>query len=668
MIQKDNRNAGPTERRVVKKTTSPSRSHSRPHAPVKKRETGTTTKKQGTKRFARKSAPTVKTSRPTTKKPPVRTAGKKKKGFRKRLNLPLQKPKGKFKISRSTRLKKQEIPKLEDGVLRIVPLGGVEEIGKNMTVIEYGDDIIIVDAGLQFSIEETPGIDFIIPNIKYLEERKEKIRGLFITHGHLDHIGAVPFIMERIGNPPIYSREFGAVMIQKRQEEYPHLAKLNMNIIEGHESMSIGKNFKISTFPISHTIPDSMGLVIGTPHGDIVFIEDVRVDNIDGVPTEEEVEQYKQFKDREILLLTMDSTSIEKPGFSLSESVVVKNIDKIIKESTGRLIIGTFASQVERIISIIELADKYGKKVVVEGRSMKSNVEIIKQLKLLKTKNLIPADDMANYPPHKIVMLATGAQGEEFAALMRISNKTHRHISLNKTDTVLLSASVIPGNEYAITKLKDNLYRQEAKIITYRDSDVHASGHGNREELGWIHKQINYKYFLPVHGHHFMLRQHAEMSQKLGTPKSNTIIPDNGSIIEIYEKGNKIRILKEKAPAELSMVDGFSVGDIQNVVIRDRQLLAQDGMFVVIANVDSKTGTLRKSPDLISRGFVYLRESQDLLHQARIITKKTIERTAKGMNPLDLDEIKGVLTDEISRFLFQKTAKRPLVIPVIIIV
>lgn len=503
--------------------------------------------------------------------------------------------------------------------------------------------------------------------MKYLIERKSKIRGIFITHGHLDHIGAIPYVIAQLGNPPIYSREFGSLMIRKRQEEFPHLPQLDMRILQENEKLLIGKNFKIETFAISHTIPDTVGFVIETAVGKIVFIEDVRVDNVAGVPTEEEVLQYQRFKGQKILFLTMDSTSVEKPGFSISEDVVVKNIEKIIKDAPGRLVIGTFASQVERIMSIIDISARYGKKVAVEGRSMKNNLEIIKQLNLLKdTTNLIGINEISDYPPSKIVMIATGAQGEEYAALMRIANKTHKEIILNKNDTVLLSSSVIPGNEYSTTKLKDNLYRSGAKIITYRDSDIHASGHGNREELGWIHKQIDYKFFMPVHGHHYMLRQHAELSESLGTPKENIAIPDNGSIIEISADGQKLTILKEKAPSSMMTVDGFSIGDVQEVVIRDRKMLAEDGMFVIIASINSKTGKLKKSPDIISRGFVYLRESQDLLQQARLIIKKTVEDTISGMNPINFDLVKSTVTESVSKFLFQKTAKHPVVIPVIL--
>jgi ribonuclease J len=556
------------------------------------------------------------------------------------------------------------VPPIGDNV-RIIPLGGVEEIGKNMTAIECGNDIIVIDAGFQFKDDSTPGIDYILPNTKYLEERKGQIRALFITHGHLDHIGGIPYVIDRIGYPTVYTRQFGAIMIQKRQEEFPHLKPLDIKVITGNETITCG-SMKVRTFPISHTIPDSMGLVITTPLGDIVFIEDVRVDNIKGVPTDEEVEQYKQFAGKEYLLLTMDSTSIEKPGFSLSESVVIENIEKFIKNTAGRLIIGTFASQVERILAIIRASEKYGKKVVVEGRSMKTNIEIIKHLKLLDVKNIIPSEEIGNYPPDKIVMLVTGAQGEEFAALMRMATKQHKYVQLKKTDTVLLSSSIIPTNHAAVVKLKDNLYRTEAKVITYLDSDIHASGHGNRDELKWIHEQIKYRFFVPLHGQHYMLRQHAELAMSIGVPKENIVVPDNGSIIEIYDDGKAIRVLKEKAPSNLVLVDGFAVGDVQEVVIRDRQMLSQDGMFIVFAIIDSQTGRLRKSPDIISRGFVYLRESQDLLRDTRDIIKDTIEETARGMNPLNVEMIKANVTDAVSRHLFQETAKRPVVIPVLL--
>jgi len=550
--------------------------------------------------------------------------------------------------------------------IRVVPLGGVEEVGKNMLAIEIGKDIIIVDSGLQFKDDTTPGIDYLIPNTKYLEDKKDRIRGIFITHGHLDHIGAIPFVLEKLGNPPIYSRQFGAIMILKKMEDFPHLPKPDMRIIDGDEVVTVG-DLRVETFAISHTIPDSMGIIINTHLGDVVIVEDVRVDNIGGIPTQEEVEQYKRFKDRNVLLLTMDSTSIEKPGFSISENVVVENIEKIIKDTHGRLIIGTFASQVERILAIINIADKYGKKVIVEGRSMKSNLEIVKHLELLKTNNVEPVSEIENIPPDKLIMLVTGAQGEEFAALMRMAKGDHKHVKLRKEDTILLSSSIIPTNHASVVKLKDKLYRSDAKIITYLDSDVHASGHGNRDELKWIHEQIPYKFFVPVHGNHYMLKQHGEMAQSLGVPEQNIIVPDNGSIIDINEDGSKIEKLSMRAPHDPVTVDGTAVGTIQDVVLEDRQLLAEAGIFVVVASVQVRTGKLKKSPDIISRGFVYLRESQDLLRKARFITKKIIEdEIAKKKGPVDFDKIKKKISDELSKYLFQETAKQPLVIPVII--
>ncbi len=558
------------------------------------------------------------------------------------------------------------IPPIGDA-LRIVPLGGVEEIGKNMTAIEYGNDIIIVDCGIQFSDDDTPGVDYILPNIKYLEERKDKIRALVITHGHLDHIGAIPFLITRLGNPPIYTREFGALLIKKRQTEFPALAPLDIRIVDASDkSLPITPHFKVRFFGLTHAIPDSTGIIIETPFGDIVNTGDVRVENELGVPVDKEVQQWSMFKDRKVLLFTMDSTGIDKPGFSPSEASILKNIDALIKDAPGRIIIATFASQVERIIEFFNSAKRYGKKVFIEGRSMKTNVDIIKHLNLVDTSDIQPIEDIEKYPPNKVMMIATGAQGEEFAALMRMSNKTHKQIRLQRSDTVVLSSSVIPGNDRAVEKLKDNLFRHDARIITYLDSDVHTSGHGKRGELEWIHKQMPYKYFMPVHGSHFRLKMHAELAANLGCPRENIIVPENGAIIEIRDNGNTFLKLKEKAPSDDMVVEGLNIGDISEVVIRDRKMLAEDGIFVIIALVNTRNGRLKKSPDIIARGFVYLRESQELLSEARNIIKRSIESTTIGSNPINFDAAKNVVTEDISRFLFQKTAKKPIVIPVIL--
>lgn len=559
-----------------------------------------------------------------------------------------------------------DIPKLNKGDIRIIPICGVEQIGANMTAIEYNDQIVIIDAGLGFANEETPGIDYIIPNTKYLEENKDKVKALVITHGHLDHIGGIPYLINKIGNPPIYTREFGALLIKSKATDFPGL-KLDIKTIEAQDGkVKLSEDFQVEFFGLTHSIPDSTGVIIHTPYGGIVSTGDVRVDNIDGKPLPKEIEQYKLFKDKKILMMTMDSTGIPHPGWSVSETQVVETIDKIIKEAPGRVIIASFASQVERLMEFINSARKYGKYIVIDGRSMKTNLGIAEQLKLTDFSHVVPVEEIDDYPPHKVVMIVTGSQGEEFAALMRISNKSHKSIRLTPTDTIVLSSSVVPGNDYSVARLKDNLYRTDAKIITYMDNVVHASGHGKRAELEWIHKQIDYKFFMPIHGNHYMLKMHAELAEELGVPKDNIVVPDNGSIIEITDNGQKIGKLKEKVPAEPIIVDGLSVSDTQHLVIRDRKALAQDGIFVVVVMVSLKTRKVKKSPDLISRGFIYLKENQELLNKTRQIVKKTTEDAAGGSGSIDFDFIKDSISRKVSKFLFQSTGKKPVVIPVVL--
>src|SRR3989339_1119428 len=559
-----------------------------------------------------------------------------------------------------------KIPELGGENIRIIPLGGVEEIGKNMTAFEIGDDIFVVDMGFQFSEDDTPGIDYILPNTKYLEENKSKIRAVLITHGHLDHIGAIPYIMEKIGNPPLYTRSFTSLMIKKRQEEFPHAPAIDFRVVESGERVKIG-NTNISFFAVTHAIPDSMGIIIETPYGDIVHTGDIRLDHVEGNVSEIEEEIFSFFKERNVLLLLSDSTNAENPGFSISEKLVYQNIETVIRETKGRLILSTFASQVERMLKMLEISEKYGKKIVVDGRSMKTNIEVTKAAGLLKTgkDSIITVEQMADYPENKIVALVTGAQGEDFAALMRIANKSHKYIKLTSRDTVLMSSSIVPGNERNVQKLKDNLSRQGAHIIHYKNSDIHSSGHANAEELAWIHAKIHPKFFIPIHGYHYMHRVHADIAKRI-ISEENIIIPDNGMIIEIQDKGQKIVALKENVPKGIIMVDGFSIGNIQEVVLRDRQMLAQDGMFVIIAIIDTANGCLKKSPDIISRGFVYLKESQELLRSTRLVIKKTVEDSIRGMNPINVDFVKDNVTDNVSKFLLQKTAKRPIVIPVIL--
>lgn len=567
--------------------------------------------------------------------------------------------------------KTAHIPDVAPGVIRVIPLGGVEEIGKNMTAIEIGDDIIVIDAGMFFANGETPGIDYVIPNTRYLEERKHKIRALIITHGHLDHIGGVPLVLSRIGNPPVYSRNLTVLMMRKRQAEFPHLPPMNAITVEKNEVITLG-NIKMKFFGVTHTIPDSMGIIIDTPYGWIVNPGDYKLDQIDGIVTESEEEEYKVFDNAKVLLLMTDSTNIENEGFALPEVKVHQGIEAILKrEKNNRIFMAAFASHITRLIRVIEIAEQMGKKIVLEGRSMKANIEIILQAGLLKTQKgtIIPVEDIDKYPPDRILVLITGAQGEEFGGLNRLAQKSNKKLSLKKGDRVILSASVIPGNERAVQKMKDGLSRQGVRIISYRtpgEEFVHATGHGNKEDIKWLHRKINEKFFIPIHGHHYHLELHKELVLELGMAEDHIVVPDNGSIIEITDNGTKIGVRREKAPASPMIVDGFSVGDEQNVVLRDRQLLAEDGMFVIIATVDARTGVLRKSPDIISRGFVYLKESQELLRHTRTLIKRIVETAYKNPGTPNVDAVKNNIAETVGKYLLQKTAKRPLVIPVIL--
>jgi len=563
--------------------------------------------------------------------------------------------------------KTKKIPPLAPGNIRIIPLGGVEEIGKNMTAIEFDGDIIVVDEGLLFPGEDAPGVDYIIPDTTYLEERQAMIRGVVVTHGHLDHIGGIPYLQPKIGNPPIYTSLLTAVMIKKRQEEFPHLPKLNIQVVNHQETLRLGK-LKVRFFETTHTIPDSLGLIIETPYGNIICTGDFKLEHENGQPIKEEVELYQKIAKEKTLLLMPESTNVERPGFSFSEKEVQKNVRDIVEKAKGRVIIGSFASLFERLFYIILACEELGKKVAIEGRSMKTNIEISKELGILKVKKgtLISTEEIDDYPDDRIVILATGAQGDDFAALMRMAQKEHKAVKIRKGDTVLLSSSVIPGNEKSVQKLKDNLSRLGAKIIHYGIANVHSSGHSYQGELAWIERTLKPKFLIPVHGHHHHLRLHADVAAEAGVLEKNIIVPDNGSIIEIEDKGEKIRMLKETAPSHVVMVDGLGTNDVKEVVIRDRQMLAEDGMFVLIAIIDMKTGKVRKSPDIISRGFIYLKESQDMLRHVRMVTKKTIEDATAHMHPLNLDYLKNAVREELGKYLFQKTHKRPIILPVLI--
>lgn len=565
--------------------------------------------------------------------------------------------------------KAPKIPEImDDDTVRVIPLSGVEQIGRNMTIVETKDDIIVFDAGFQFvsAASNAPGIDYILPNTQYLEERKHKIRALVITHGHLDHTGGIPFIIERIGNPPIYTQYLTSLMIMKRQEEFPHMEPIQMNVIKEGESFTVGKT-KLNTFPVTHSIPDAMGVSVETKHGNVVITGDIKITHEDSVPIKEEADVWEGVGKNNNILLVAESTNAEREGWSAPEGKVFYNLEEIIKNATGRMVIGTFASQFERLFSIVGACEKYGKKIVLEGRSMKNNVEIAITADLLSPQKgtFINAGDMGDYPADKVVVLSTGAQGEEFAALMRMATDNHKFIKLSERDTIVLSSSVIPGNEVAVQKLRDNLFRRNVRVVNFRSADVHSSGHGNVGELIWVQQTVKPKFLLTVHGQHSMLKSHMYASVDNGFPRDNIVVPDNGTIMDI-KNGTELTVQKVKAPSDIIMVDGFTVGSRQEVVLRDRQSLSEDGMFVIIATVNTKTGKLRKSPDIISRGFIYLRENQQLLSEARVLIKRTVEKNTEKMNPIDLDLVKDELADIVSGFLMQKTNKNPMVIPVLI--
>ena len=566
--------------------------------------------------------------------------------------------------------KGEAIPEVEEGEYRVIPLAGVEEVGRNMSLIETHEDIIIIDCGYSFESEDLPGVDYILPNTRYLEERKHKIRGLVITHGHLDHIGGIPYIMDRIGNPPIYCRSFSKLMILKRQEEFPDNDPLDIRVVDGSDEIMLG-NTPVRFYEMAHTIPDSMGVIIDTPYGQIINQADFELDHVDGTVSDKEQEVYKKVSEKETLMLMMDSTNIENPGWGVPEWKVHRDLEKIFQRTSGRLIIASFASLIERMARIIELAGKYNRKVILEGRSMRTNVAVAQEAGLIKAPDgiFIQGKEAGDYQPNQILVLATGSQGEEFAALNRMANGTHSHLTFNPQDTIVLSASVVPGNEKAVASLKDGMAASGAEIITSKTTDlhVHASGHGNRGEIRWLHEMLKPKYFMPQHGHRYMLELHKKMVTKdLGMRDDHVIVPENGTVIEIKEEGTKFLKLNQKAAGETLTVDGLSIGDIQNVVIRDREILQSEGIFVIIVAINPKTGKLRKSPDLISRGFVYLRESKELLSETREMVRKIVQDSGKGRKSVNFDYVKSQLTDKVRQHLRQKTGKEPLVIPVVI--
>lgn len=553
----------------------------------------------------------------------------------------------------------------KDDSLRIIPLGGCEEVGRNMTVFEYKNDIIILDMGIQFPEEDMPGIDYIIPNIEYLKGKEKNIRGVIFSHGHLDHIGAAPILLEKLGNPLIIGRDLTLAMIKHKMEDYHKGSSKTAKILKIktiNDKIKLGE-FKIGFFQVEHSIMDAVGVILETPSGTIIHPGDWTLEkDKNNRPVIDYGFLSRLPKPTVLLLESLGAIDVRQ---SSSDEEMKKNLYDLITRAPGRTVIGTFSSQIERIGWILSQAEKLNKKVALDGYSMKMNIEIAKELGYIKVKKhtLININQIDKYPDKEVIVLCTGAQGEGNAVLSRIIAGNHRHFKLRKTDTVILSSSIIPGNERSIQKLKDNLYRQCDNVIHGNIMDIHVSGHGNREDIKFMLKSIRPDYFMPVYANHYMLKEASKLAESIGFKKENIFVPDNGSVIRINKKTAKMD--EKKVPANYVFVDGLGITDDNNIVLRDRQLLASDGMVVVIATIDTKTGQLVQNPDIISRGFVFLKENKELIEDLRHRVKKLVIES-DPTTWVDSNLVRNKIRDYVGQFLFSKTEKRPMVLPVII--
>ena len=556
------------------------------------------------------------------------------------------------------------IPK--QNTLKIVPLGGLGEVGRNMMCLETQGKILIIDMGFRMPEEDMPGVDFIIPNIAYLKGKEKSIVGAIFTHGHYDHIAAIPYLIDRLGAKlPLFAGGLTMAIILRRQDDFPHLPKLNITQVEDGDVIKLGP-FTVEFFRQNHNIFDSLGLFIGTPVGNLIHTSDFKFDEtpIFDLPTN--FKKLETFGKREVLLLMSDSTGAEQQSHSLSEKVIMENLEEIFKISKGRIIAATFGSLINRIQELVALSEKYGRKVAVDGYSMKTNVEICKKLGYIKSQKgtLITVDKIQDYPDSKVTLICTGAQGEGQAVLMRITNREHRFVRLKRDDTVIFSSSVVPGNERTVQFLKDQLYRNGVKVFHYKMMDIHAGGHAQREELRTLMEIIKPKFFMPIHGQYSMLVNHAELAIEAGIPEKNIVVAENGQIINLSE--DKIFLDRKIIETNYVMVDGLGVGDVGEVVLRDRQTLSKDGMFVIIVVIDRQTGKVKGSPDIISRGFVYLRESKELLRDTRRKVIEIVEKSTGAGGAVNWVYVKDGIRNKVGDFLYMKTQRRPMILPVVI--
>ena len=559
-----------------------------------------------------------------------------------------------------------ELPPAKPNTLRIIPLGGCEEVGRNMTVFEYNQDIVVLDMGLQFPEEDMPGIDYVIPNTEYLKGKEKNIKAAIISHGHLDHIGAAPILLKKLNYPQVIGRPLTIEMIKHRMEDFEKgsVKKLKTTYIKDlSDTISLG-SFTLKFFQIDHAIMDAVGVILETPVATILHPGDWTIEKD---PIGRDVINYKHLANlKRPTILMLEALGAVNTKTPVTEQEMMGNINKLIGQAPGRTIVATFSSQIERIKQIMDFAAQTGKKVALDGFSMKMNIELATKLGYITTPKgvVIPVDKISEYPDNKVIVICTGAQGEEMAALPRIIAGNHKYVTIKKEDTIIFSSSVIPGNERTVQRVKDNIYRLSDNVYHNDIMNVHASGHTNIEGIKQMLSEVRPDYFIPVYGNHFMLKECARIGYGMGIPKHKVFVPDNGSIIAFDNQGGQV--LKEKVPVNYVFVDGLGVGDVGEIVLRDRQMLAQDGMFMIVAVVDRQTGQVKGSPDIVSRGFVYLRESKDLLAQTRKKVIEIVSKTAGHGKTENWSYVKDEIRNKIGDFLFAKTERRPMILPVVI--
>ena len=544
--------------------------------------------------------------------------------------------------------------------LNIIPLGGLGEIGKNMTAFRYGDDIILIDAGLMFPEDDMLGIDLVIPDITYLIENQDKLKGIFLTHGHEDHIGALPFILKQL-DVPVYGTALTLGILEGRLEE-AGVSTANLNIIKSGDRVRAGV-FKLEFMRVNHSIPDAIGMAIHTPVGLIIHTGDFKIDQtpVDGQVME--LNRFAEYGDRGVLLMMADSTNAERPGYTQSEKFVGETFDNEFRYAKNRIIVATFSSNVHRIQQICDTAVRYGRKVAVMGRSMVNVVNISLKLDYLKVPEglLIDIDEIRNYTNDKVVVICTGSQGEPMSALTRMSMGENRKVPIVPGDTVIISAAPIPGNEKMVSNTINRLYMLGAEVVYEKANGVHVSGHASQEELKIMHNLVRPKFFMPVHGEYRHLVKHARLAESLGMDRKNIMIAENGAIVELTRE--KI-CMNGKITAGTVLIDGLGVGDVSNIVLRDRRQLSQDGIMIVVVGVDSATNQIISGPDIVSRGFVYVREAEDLMGEARDKVQAALDK-CEETNKTEWSTLKTAIRDSLGRFLFEKTRRRPMIIPII---